>query len=113
MGLADLVRAVEDAFARLGPQEEIGRVVVAYRVSIRDKIKLIVKTLQARGKSRFFSLIGKSRTRLEIVVTFLAILELVKVNRVNVSQKALFEDIYLEPLGEWDDSEEIESEFGD
>jgi len=56
-------------------------------------------------------LLGDSPSRLEIVVTFLALLELVKRYRVEARQEGLFSDIEIDRLEGWQDDEEIELEF--
>jgi segregation and condensation protein A len=59
----------------------------------------------------FSGLIADKATRVEIVVTFLALLELVKRYRVTARQETLFGDIEFERSEEWADDEEIEIEF--
>ncbi len=107
----DLKRAAEDVYSRQEKPAEIGRVVVAPRVTIRDKISHIVKTIRKKGRSTFQAILGRSRTRVEIVVTFLAVLELVKRRRVTAHQVGLFEEIELVPAEEWDTQEDFELEF--
>lgn len=111
VGVPDLVRAARAVFARSQAQPEVGQVVVAPRVTIRGKIRLVVDTLRRRGKSGFLALVGKTRTRVEIVVTFLAVLELVKRRRIAARQEGLFQEIELEPAESWDEDEDFELEF--
>jgi segregation and condensation protein A len=59
----------------------------------------------------FSGLITDKATRVEIVVTFLALLELVKRYRVTAKQDVLFGDIEFERSEDWKDDEEIEIEF--
>ena len=59
----------------------------------------------------FRGLIGEGATRLEIVVTFLALLELVKRYRVVAQQESLFSDIRIDRLEEWREDEELDLEF--
>lgn len=56
-------------------------------------------------------MLGDKPTRLEVVVTFLALLELVKRYRVQARQEALFSDIQVEKTAEWNSDEEVEIEF--
>ena len=46
-----------------------------------------------------------------MVVTFLALLELVKRYRVAASQEGLFKDIQIVKLEEWGEAEELDLEF--
>ena len=57
------------------------------------------------------TLLKNGASRLEIVVTFLALLELVKRYRVAAYQEGLFGDIEFERMEDWHDDEEIEIEF--
>jgi segregation and condensation protein A len=92
---------------------EFGRVVVAPRVTIREKITLIVDSIRQRGRSTFFSLIGKKKSRVDVIVMFLAVLELVKRRRVAATQEGLFHEIHLAPADGWDEDEDFELEFDD
>jgi segregation and condensation protein A len=56
-------------------------------------------------------LINHENSRLDVVVTFLALLELIKRHLVRVSQDGLFGDISLEVSEAWDDLDELETEF--
>jgi chromatin segregation and condensation protein Rec8/ScpA/Scc1 (kleisin family) len=55
--------------------------------------------------------LGEKPNRLEIVVTFLALLELIKRYRVAAHQEALFSDIQINKTEEWKENEELEIEF--
>jgi len=112
-GLSDLVAAAREAFIQADNRPVLGTVVAAPRVTIREKIVIIVHSLRQRGQTTFRKLLGQSNNRLDIVVTFLAMLELVKRHFVNAQQESLFGEITLEPAEEWDADEEFELEFGE
>ena len=59
----------------------------------------------------FKTLTHSAGTRLEVVVTFLALLELVKRYRVSARQDVLFGDIQIERSDDWNTEEEFELEF--
>jgi segregation and condensation protein A len=65
------------------------------------------------GKLNFRSILLGTRSRLDIVVTFLALLELIKRHFIQVHQEKLFGEIDLEPADAWDESEVLDLEFGD
>ena len=111
--LADLVILAQQAFAREEDLPEMRTVVRAPRVTIREKIGQIVQTLRQGGRASFRGLLGSRRTRLDVVVTFLAMLELVKRRFVRAHQETLFGNIDLEPSESWDDNLEFELEFGE
>lgn len=108
--LGALLAAAESAFAK-EQKEPLASVIAAPKITIREKIDLIAKTLKRMTQTSFRSLLGDKPTRLEIVVTFLALLELVKRYRVEARQEALFSDIQIDRLEDWRDDEEIELEF--
>ena len=94
--LADLVTLAKEAFAREDHRPELKTVVKAPRITIREKISQIVQTLRKGGRASFSGLLGNRRTRLDVVVTFLAMLEIVRSKIARVVQKEQFEDILIE-----------------
>ncbi|KAA0265214.1 MAG: hypothetical protein EDM79_17215 [Chloroflexi bacterium] len=109
--LEKLLTAAESAFAKSRQKEPLGTIITPPRVTIREKIDLITRTLKNIQRMTFSGLITEKATRVEIVVTFLALLELVKRYRVTAKQEVLFGDIEFERSEEWADDEEIEIEF--
>lgn len=109
--LNDLRSAAEAVFAEEAEKQALGTVIAAPRITIREKILWIAHQLQVEHRSTFSRLIGENPTRLEVVVTFLALLELVKRYRVAASQEGLFRDIQIVKLEEWGEAEELELEF--
>ncbi len=109
----DLLEAMKRAIAGIPPQAPLEGVVRPYRVSIRDKIRLVVKVLQSGGGTSFTRLLEDTRTRLEVIVTFMAVLELIKRRQVVARQQAMFGDIEIVPTETWDASAEFELEFGE
>ena len=109
--LEALVAAAESAFAREQQKEPLASVIAQPKITIREKIDLISMTLKKMSQASFKGLLPGDASRLEIVVTFLALLELVKRYRVLARQEGLFSDIQIERLEEWSEDEDIEIEF--
>lgn len=109
--LEGLLYAAETAFAKEMDKKPLGTIITPPRVTIREKIDLITRTLKNIQRMTFSGLIPDKATRVEIVVTFLALLELVKRYRVTAKQDVLFGDIEFERSEDWKDDEEIEMEF--
>jgi len=109
--LGQLVAAAEEAFRKEKDKKPLADVIAPPRVTIREKIDLISKLLKDVQRSTFRNLLDQGASRLEIVVTFLALLELVKRYRVAAHQEGLFSEIEFERMEEWGDDEEIELEF--
>jgi len=109
--LEGLLNAAETAFARGQAKKALGTVIAPPRVTIREKIDLISQTLKKIRRASFRGLLAEKATRIEIVVTFLALLELIKRYHITAHQEGLFGEIEFERMDGWQDDEEIEIEF--
>lgn len=109
--LTDLMAAAEAVFAQEQGKAELGTVISAPRITIREKIAWIAERLSREPQTHFRALLGEKPSRLEVVVTFLALLELVKRYRVSAAQEGLFSDIRIEKTEDWKEDEELEIEF--
>jgi segregation and condensation protein A len=109
----DLANIARSVFASYDDRPELKTVVTPSPVTIRQKISLISSRLREKGRTTFHSLLPGSQSRLEVVVTFLAMLELIKRHLVNVQQEETFGEISLEPTDNWTADEDFELEFGE
>lgn len=109
--LADLLDAAGRIFSAEQEKQSLGTVIAAPRITIREKIELISTRLRTERSATFRGLLDEKPTRLEVVVTFLALLELVKRYRVQARQDALFSDIAIQPLDEFEQEDEFDLEF--
>jgi len=109
--LENLVAAAVEAFAKEKIKKPLATVISAPRVTIREKIDMITKVMKETQHASFSSLTRGSSSRLEIVVTFLAMLELIKRYRVQAHQEGLFSEIEIDRMEGWREDEEIEIEF--
>jgi len=109
--LNDLARYAYDILMGGPVLPALSEVVAAPRVTIREKIRSILDRLRAGDAASFRSMLDGARTRLEVVVTFLAMLELVKRHIVSASQDGLFSDIELSPLDNIDSAADMDLEF--
>jgi segregation and condensation protein A len=109
--LEKLVAAAQEAFAKERNKQPLGIIIAAPRVTIREKIDLITKVMKEVEHSTFRALLEPGASRLEVVVTFLAMLELVKRYRIHAQQEDLFSDIEIIRMEEWQEDEEIDIEF--
>jgi segregation and condensation protein A len=113
LGLPELLMAAYSVFSRANMAPPLSTLVAPPRITIREKIGQIARALREKGRITFRALLGEKRSRLDVVVTFLAMLELVKRQFVLARQEALFGEISIEPTEAWDDREEFETEFGE
>ena len=79
--------------------ENINRIAVSEKYTIKSKIKEILKTLLKKPKfifNKIFNINKKSKA--EVVTAFLSLLELSKLKRIQVTQNSLFGDIDVEKI---------------
>jgi len=91
--LFDLLRAFKIAIERTqgGIKEHIVNV---HKVSIEEKTALIMMKLKISKRLSFFSLV-KNESRRNILVTFLALLEMIKNKLIFITQDVLYDDIVI------------------
>ena len=106
----DLVAAAQGILGINNGLLPLDEVVRLPRVTIREKIDTIIKTFRHKESITFSSLL-KNHTKVEIVITFLAVLELIKQNLLDVIQERVFADIELHANARQLDDEELEIEF--
>lgn len=80
---------------RIKPLPELPQTRMDRAVSVRDKIDIIRALLQKAESVSFRELLGKASNRSEVIASFLALLELVKSEKVILTQKKTFEDILI------------------
>ena len=68
--------------------------------TVEQKISTIKDTLISRSHIKFSELFLESSSKEEVITTFMALLELIKMQVIKVSQDDLFSDIQIEKTGE-------------
>jgi segregation and condensation protein A len=91
----DLLAAVQEALDAL-PAPPVGEVVAPVTVTISDQITRIEQLLARQRPIHFRDVLSRASTRVEVIVTLLAVLELIKQDRVKVRQERLFGRIVIE-----------------
>lgn len=102
LGLGDLRAAMLEALAGIPGSPLLEEAAEPPRVLIRDKIRELLDGLHRQESLSFLELMRRSASRLDIVVSFLAVLELVKSRRIRATQEQPFSDILLSRGAEWD-----------
>ncbi len=82
---ANKIDPIRSKFGRIEKEE----------VSVEDKIIYVEEYAMNHSKFSFKKLLENQHSKMQTVVTFLAILELIKMGKLTLSQDGLFEDIYL------------------
>jgi segregation and condensation protein A len=95
LSLNALLQAVKQALEIVPQGAPVSTMIPPVSVSIIERINLIKSTLTQRTEVDFTGLIIAARSRVEIIVTFLAVLELIKVAYLSVEQEKLFGRIVL------------------
>jgi segregation and condensation protein A len=88
----DLIRAANEILKRFNSREDI-RQIEADPFTVSEKIEELRRLLLERSPIGFAELFAKARGRLEVVVTFLAVLELTRLRLVRIAQGAEFGEI--------------------
>jgi segregation and condensation protein A len=92
----DLILALEGILERELPPGAT-RLISIPRLTLQRKVQEVIGILRTQEASSYRKMLGDSPTRLDQIVLFLAVLELVKQRLVRTSQEAIFGDIELVP----------------
>jgi segregation and condensation protein A len=108
VGLYALVEAFRDLLKK-APKDFVHEV-TAEHLSVTERIQTILNRLQERPQLPFSELLPAPLVRSEVVVMFLALLELVKMNLVKIYQNSRCAEIWLAPAVAADDASVAVSE---
>ncbi len=95
--LDNLIAALRDMLAEEAIEGDDLNV-VPYRVTISQRIEHIRGFLQGGRTATFAELVAESRSRLEVIVTLLAVLEMVRSGRATAWQEGLFGTISIKAI---------------
>jgi len=106
LDLYDLLSAFQEVLARASeiPHEELK----GMRFSVPDKMDYVLERTRNEGQVSFQTLFAEDAPKGEIIVTFLALLELVRQHRVIVYQNAAFHEITILPSKEMPEDKPLE-----
>ncbi len=94
--IASLGAAIQRVMDILPQPEAIAKAAVAPVLALEDVIKHLHRRISGAIKTRFSELTKTAKDRHEVIVYFLAVLELVRAGSASVTQDKLFEDITIE-----------------
>ncbi len=92
VGIFDLLNAFNKVLKKLNLDDDL-REIYDERFTVSDKIDLILETIRTQKSVRFTRLFENVRSRGEIVVTFLALLELIRLKQIIAAQPDPFGEI--------------------
>ena len=97
VNIFDLINAVNDVLkrveARAGDESEI----FDEQFTVPEKINAIRERLASGGSFSFTELFAHAASRNEVVATFLAMLEMIRLAQIQISQADAFGDITITP----------------
>ena len=88
--VSGLSQALMDLLIEMAPAQVDTSYIAPIKVSVAEKIQWVRENLEDVGSTTFSELILECRTKLEVIATFLAILELYKSGEVTLTQRKRF-----------------------
>lgn len=92
IGIFQLINAFQNVIKRVEAREDL-REIFGEHFTVSDKIDVILQRVAGGVRLRFTDLFGAIASRVEIVVTFLALLELIRLKQVRATQADPFDEI--------------------
>ena len=89
----DLKKQYQKLISQISLPEKMPREAVREIISLEEKIVEIQENLRQKIELSFSKIKNSAKNRVEVIVSFLALLELVKQHLIRVEQKELFSDI--------------------
>lgn len=95
VNIFDLIRAFQNVLKRFEESEDLGDI-VDDRYTVADKIEYLLGHVESGGSVQFSSLFDQATSKGEVIVTFLAVLELMKMNQFRIRQDHILGEIEVE-----------------
>jgi len=92
VGIFQLINAFQAVIKKIEARQDVQEI-FGERFSVSEKIDTILRRVATGVPIRFSDLFGAAVSRIEVVVTFLALLELIRLKQVRAIQKNIFEEI--------------------
>jgi len=92
VSIFQLINAFQNVIKRVEAREDL-REIFGEHFTVSDKIDTILQRIAGGVRLRFSELFGEIASRVEIVVTFLALLELIRLKQVRATQANPFDEI--------------------
>jgi segregation and condensation protein A len=92
VSIFDLLNAVNGVLQRFNKRENLGDI-FEDKWTVSEKIEIILKVIGERGAVRFAELFESAANRAEVICTFLALLELIRLHQLVCAQSAPFAEI--------------------
>ena len=96
MSVFDLVNAFQGILKRFKNKREDVREIFAENFTVGEKMEAIVLLMKGQTSLRFDELFSLQASRTEVVATFLAMLELIRMKRLQVRQDSFLGEIWID-----------------
>lgn len=90
-----LYTSIQNLIRRRTPVAALSQTHVDKTVSMKQKIDILRNLLKKNKQVSFKKLLGESESKTDIIISFLALLEMVKQRHVSLHQKKSFDDIVI------------------
>jgi segregation and condensation protein A len=92
VSIFDLVNAVSSILKRYGQRQQT-RDVFEDKWTVSEKIEVVATLVRERSRLHFSELFETAASRMEVIVTFLALLELIRLKQLRIEQPEAFAEI--------------------
>jgi len=99
VGIFDLIRAFQGILKRFEDEEDLAEI-ADDRFTVSDKIDYLMVRVNKGEKIKFAELFAEATTKGEVMVTFLALLELIRLNEFQVRQERILGEIEIKRSGD-------------
>jgi segregation and condensation protein A len=105
LSVFELLNALKRVIDRL--PKDVFHQVELDKITVREKMTLLLDKLRAEGRVVFEELFDQAKTRMDVVVMFLAMLELVKVRAIRIFQEQVTGPIVIEAAAGMEQAAEV------
>jgi len=95
---ATLKQVWEVVLKKLEPIIKLPQITLTKAISINEKIQDLKRKILAKAHLNWYTFVAEAKDKTELIVSFLALLELVKQREIIVKQAELFQDISITSL---------------
>jgi segregation and condensation protein A len=110
VSIFDLIDAFQKALNRLAQEEHLGEI-YDETFTVTDRIQYLTRALNHGVRLKFEELFSTTSTRSELVVTFLAMLELIRMKYLSVLQETQCGVIWIERRREFSNNSDQQDQF--
>jgi segregation and condensation protein A len=110
VSIFDLIDAFQKALNRLAQEEHLGEI-YDETFTVTDRIQYLTRALNHGVRVKFEELFSTTSTRSELVVTFLAMLELIRMKYLSVLQETQCGVIWIERRREFSNNSDQQDQF--